>query len=291
MRHVISIAMLLFLMVAFSGCASVRTDHDVSDRRATFSKGKTVLNIQNLHDLTYASIDELRKNIGVREAYIIVHPSYYVFFDKKPFSVRSDTNLNMVQSFLKTEFKDSEAIVHYLKDYEREEMQLISSSHDKKRIVILILPGRYNQSKQYLYKNGHDEYARYLNDATKNAYSVFYIESENANSGKISDFDKSVLIDFLTKLGINKIMIGGGYVGRCQEEFYKMLSESWNEEDMAIIPEISAFSPNDITDSTAKMLLTADRKINPWAVKYFIKNGGLDTLGKKLNVKIISKSD
>lgn len=288
MKLFIHICIALSLMASFTGCAGIKADHHANDYRTDAPKGKNALNIQNLHDLTYASIEELRKNVGIREVYIIVHPSYYIFFDKKPFRVRPDKTKNAVQSFLNTEFRDSESVIHLLKDYEREEMKLFTSSQKNERIIILVLPGRYGQSKQYLYKNGHDEYARYLNDATRDSASVFYIESKNASSGKISEFDKSVLIDFLKKLGVKKVLIGGGYVGRCQEEFYKMLSESWNEEDMAIIPEISAFSPNDITDSTAKMLLTADRKINPRAAKYFIKNGGLETLGKKLNVKISS---
>jgi len=59
---------------------------------------------------------------------------------------------------------------------------------------------------------------------------------------------------------------------------------------VAIIPEISAFSPDDLSDSTARMLLTPDMKLNKQAINSFIANGGIERLtSNRPNLKNISK--
>lgn len=278
--------LLIFLLVTqfLVSCASMEREETVSD------DGKPDLLIRNLYDL-FPDYKTHLKGVTTDKVYVIVHPSYYLFFHKKPFHVAADNSKNVVETFVTSEYTGKSAVITLMKEYERSEMKFIGSANQEKRLVILVLPGGYLESKNYLYKNGPDEYTRYLNEFSGGSDSILYIETRSTFTGKIGKSGRTLLLDFLKKIGAKEIYIGGGYVGRCQEEFYKLAAKIWPEDQIALIPELSAFSPNDITDSTAKMLLTADNRMNTWAMKYFIKNGGVKTLKGDVNIKNLSSAE
>lgn len=232
--------------------------------------------------------ERLKQRVNTDRVYIIVHPSYYLFFHKKPFTINRDETKNVVETFINPDFPDASPIVKLMKAYHHAESDFISSSQKSRRLVILLLPGGYQSARQYLYKGDSDEYARYINDFIGDSETVLYLESENASSGVIRKSDLDTLLALFRRLGTKTILLGGGYVGRCQEEFYKLMSRVWPEEYLAVVPEISAFSPDDISDSKANMFLNPDKSLNVLAVQYFLRSGTLASMRKNVNVRTLS---
>lgn len=281
-RLSLSILLLVFFL---AGCATLEPEPVIS------SHPKPALRIKNIHSVNADFIQNLIKTAATDEVYFIVHPSYYLFFHENAVQTARNDSLNVVQVFINSVLPQSPPLLQLMREYERSQMEFISSSKMKKRIVILVLPGGYLNSKQYTYQQGTDEYARYLNQFANDSDTLLYLESVTTTSGRLTVYDQRALQNFLKEIGVAKILVGGGYVGRCQEEFYKYLLESWPENKLAIVPELSAFSPSDISESTAKMLLTSEKKLNPWAVKYFLKNGGLKNLSSKVNIRSLSDEE
>jgi hypothetical protein len=58
------------------------------------------------------------------------------------------------------------------------------------------------------------------------------------------------------------VLIGGGYIGRCQREFYTQLKSYLGQGSMPIfiVPEYSTISPDDISDSEARYIVTRVRQ-------------------------------
>ncbi len=278
MRKIIYVLLIIFIPIS---CSSLEKQNGLAGLK------EPRLSISNLNDLPQDNYI----NIAEKEnAYIIVHPSYYIFMDEKPFHVKPELSKNAVESFIENDEISGSSYISLMKAYEWNEMNFIINAGKQKKLVILILPGMYLKSKHYVYKNSliGDQYAQYLNHITHDSYTIFYLETIKATSGKISPEDAVILVNFLRKHGVKNIYIGGGYVGRCQEEFYKLLISKWPSENIALISEISAFSPDDIKDSTSQLLLTTNMKINEWAVNYLIKNRLLDTLETTPNTKTLS---
>jgi hypothetical protein len=270
-------AFILLAVILLSNCAGAGEHARVDERTPADHLAR------NLHALSENVKTSLKNNFNTKEVYVIVHPSYYIFFHKKPFEIPKSESKNMVQAFVETDFMDESPTMSLMKEYERTEMEFISSARKDNKIVLLVLPGKYLNSKQYLYKQSPDPYTKYLNDSTQGSENIFYIETKNSSSGKLRANDRVVVLDFLKRLGAKKIFVGGGYVGRCQKEFYTFLSSNSEPDiEISIIPELSAISPNDISDSGAKMLLTSDMRLNTWAAQYFIKNELLHEL--KVNI-------
>lgn len=284
MKYLSSPILVLLLLLPL-GCAGVTYE--------TAREIREPLLIKNLRDLPAASRAELETKWSGSEVYIIVHPSYYLFFHEKPFAVPSSDSKNIVGTFLENEFADSDAVIDLMKAYEKAEMDFMALAKQKNTHVILLIPGNYLTSHHYIFRDGPDEYTRYINELTGDSEDVIYIESMSANTGKMFREDQTLLLNFLRKAGIVKIYLGGGYVGRCQKEFYNFLSNEWSKDDIAIIPEISSFSPTDLTGPTAKMLLAADRRLNSAAANFFIHNGGVRGLSasNKPNLKNVSVSE
>jgi hypothetical protein len=277
----VKILYILLIITLFVGCSSLEKQSDLPGIE------QHKLGISNLNDLPQDFHIDVSEN---ENAYIIVHPSYYIFMDEKPFDVDPDESKNAVESFIENKEISGSSYISFMKAYERNEMNFIINAGRQKKLVILILPGMYLKSDHYVYKNSSigDQFARYLNHVTHGSYTIFYLETIKTTSGEISSEDAVILVNFLRKQGVKNIYIGGGYVGRCQEEFYKMLILKWPQEYIALVPEITAISPDDIKESTSQLLLTTKMQINEWAVDYLIKNKLIDTLETTPNTKTLS---
>jgi len=96
--------------------------------------------------------------------------------------------------------------------------------------------------------------------------------SENTSSGTLNMSEMVHLYVFLQALKVNqsRVMIGGGYIGRCQREFYTQLTTYLDRSVTYIVPEMSTISPEDITDSEAMAILGSLMQQNFTPVKQFI---------------------
>lgn len=262
---------LLTILLCSLGCASAQ------NQRAE-TPAKKLLAISNLRGMSHEDLSGLAKKWDKGEVYVIVHPSYYLFFHDKPFSVPSSEEKNIVDSFIKTHYDENSPVIMLMKEYEKSEMEFISAARVKGIPVIFLIPGSYPDSSHYIYNEGPDEYTRYLNELTQGSDNFVYLESQNVNSGKMSKEHQSLLLDLLKRADIQKVYVGGGYIGRCQKEFYNFLAQNWSKDNIAVIPQISAFSPEDLSAPAAKMLLTSDLKLNKEIVSVFIANGGVRKL-------------
>ncbi len=276
-------ACMILLLASLISCVSPEKRKDVSEGTVP-EPGQSntyTLALKNLKDIQPGKEDSAK----AETAYIIVHPSYYLFFQKKAYTIEPSDTKNIVQAFVEMNFPAENTFLNLMKIYESRENTFLSSVQSNNKLVILITPGNYRQSRTYLFKNAADEYARYLNEATKGSSSILSIESENTDTGRVSKQDMDALIHYLKLRGVQNILIGGGYVGRCLDEFYRTFSGEWREGTVAVIPDLSAFSPNDVTETTARMLLTPDQNLNVIAANYFIKNGGIKKIGRKPDLR------
>lgn len=197
--------------------------------------------------------------------YVIVHPAYYAFFHERG---RSEGALaegtpsprNALESFLnEAEYSDKVRLVKAQEKYLRDFLEYAST---EKRLIILVLPGKYSSYEGYQFKGGHDEYLRYLNEVTNESDSVIYMYSKKPNRGTLAEKDRKRLISFLYRIKATSVLVGGGYVGRCVEDFLKDMEQYYSEEKLYLVPELISVSPSDISSSLASDMLLADGAVN-----------------------------
>jgi len=159
---------------------------------------------------------------------IIVHPAYAVYVDRE-----LDEQYPAVKWRLMKE------------QFERE-ANYISEQARLGNIVVLILPaGSLSRGL------GSSSYTAYLNKTTGGKASVFYLYSETIESGNLAAQDIATLCDFLQVVRAQRLLIGGGYIGRCQGELYGQIVKYCGATRIYIVPEISTISPADISDEEA----------------------------------------
>ncbi|MBI5076205.1 MAG: hypothetical protein HZB62_13705 [Nitrospirae bacterium] len=303
-----SLFSLLFCIAFFAGCASVPTQNvapvlpfddkslgefleqkqqhigavmdavekrnqDIEKDPHWISWAYSKLGIRKLQDIPPSSYGDYAKYIdSSKSVYIFVHPSYYLFFhSNKPQVVRPpmDQKDSLVDLFLRE--PQIKAIKRLEQEQQRNEKNFLEYLTMDEKLVILLLPRNYRTTNSYTYMNSNDEYARYLNEIANGSPSVIYMESESASVGRLLSEDLVVLLSFLEAVGAKSVLIGGGYVGRCQKEFYNYVTKYSFGSNYFIVPEISTFSPEDITESTAGRFFENDQ-INLMASSEFILN-------------------
>jgi len=222
------------------------------------------LHITKLSDIPYSDYETYARYADNGSVYIIVHPAYYVFFhNKKPVIERTEDNMHssIVDLFIRDSF--DKPIIRYMQEQSKSEKNFIEYISMKGNLVILVMPRNYLQHPSYAYgaeSAGRDEFARYINEITNGSGAVLYMESNSPTGGKLLPKDQVMLFSFLSRVGAEKILIGGGYVGRCQGEFYNYVTSYATMGNYVIVPEISVFSPEDISEKRAEMLLNAERE-------------------------------
>lgn len=231
------------------------------------------LDIRKLQDVPAASYGEYAKYIDSNKSvYIFVHPSYYLFFhSKKPQVARPALDLkdSLVDLFLKG--SPQKAVLRLEQEQQRNEKNFLEYLTMDEKLVILVLPRNYRAATSYTYMNSKDEYTRYLNEIANGSPSILYMESESASVGRLLSDDLVVLLSFLEAVGAKSVLIGGGYVGRCQKEFYSYVTRYSFGSSYFIVPELSTFSPDDVTEATAGSFFENDR-INLKTCSEFVLN-------------------
>lgn len=229
------------------------------------------LSLANLNTLSPDQYERYRKYVDHGSAYIFVHPSYSLFFDaKKPgFLKRSaDRHGSIVDSFLETSPDTAVAVLE--QEQLKFEKNFIEYLTTEEKLVILVLPRDYRHAMNYGYTEGPDEYARYLNGIANGSPAILYLESESSSSGKLLADDLIPLLSFLKAVGAETMLIGGGYVGRCQKEFYQYMTNFTAADRYYIVPELSTFSPEDISEETAAGFIENSR-LNVQACAAYVK--------------------
>jgi len=210
------------------------------------------LSIAKLNTLSPEQYERFRKYVDHGSAYIFVHPSYSLFFPaKKTRALRrpADRHSSIVDSFL--ESSPDTAVTLLEQEQLKIEKNFIEYLTTEEKLVILVLPRDYRHAMNYGYTEGPDEYARYLNGIANGSPAILQLESEASNSGKLLAEDLIPLLSFLKAVGAETTLIGGGYVGRCQKEFYQYMTSFAAADQYYIVPELSTFSPEDISEEEA----------------------------------------
>ncbi|MBI5635042.1 MAG: hypothetical protein HZA15_16355 [Nitrospirae bacterium] len=221
--------------------------------------------IRNLASIKEESYEKYGQYLYQGGVYIIVHPAYYAFFHERG---RSDKALsksapplrNALDSFLnEAEYSDKVRLVKAQEKYLRDFLEYAST---EKRLIILVLPGKYSSYEGYQFKGGNDEYLRYLNEVTNESDSVIYMYSKKPNRGTLAEKDRKRLISFLYRIKAASVLVGGGYVGRCVEDFLKDMEQYYSEEKLYLVPELISISPSDISSSLASDMLLSDGEVD-----------------------------
>jgi hypothetical protein len=223
------------------------------------------LMVRKLNNLSEKEYKGYRKYLDDGDAYVIVHPAFFPFFhypktvpviDQESFLPKN----NVVERLLHMKPRDVKFAL--IQAQERRMRDFLEFMSTREKLVIVIVPRHYNKYRGYKYKEGHDEYTRYLNEVTNFSKSVLFAESRSPNRGYLTEEDGIRLMEFLLSVNAETIYIGGGYIGRCLEDFYVLLTEEFGREDIYVVPELSDISPREISKKMAKTLLTPEGEIN-----------------------------
>lgn len=231
--------------------------------------------IKDLSEISQQDYPKYRQYLDEGDLYVIVHPAYSFFFhDEEP----PYASGNPVDTFLNEPTYTK--ISRFTREQERSLRDLIEITSTRKRLILLVLPGAYKDYDGYIYKGNTDMFARYVNSITNSSESVLYLYSEKPNRGRLSEGSKKMLIEFFESVNPERIIIGGGYLGRCIEDFYRDFSSSAFGEKMLIAGEISAFSKEDMNRFDIDDFLK-DGKLNIEALKEVVSSKGLKGISFK----------
>jgi hypothetical protein len=241
-------------VVLLAGCATVERPMSISDRNADIL-GKYPQTDEALmaQKLTHSLVSSAKPDAQSGDVYIMIHPAYSVFFRDLNKKKYSDATYNL----LKTQFDN--------------ETNMIADRAMAGKNVILVVPGEY-----LIDSIAPLSYVSYLNTVTAGANSVYYVLSETSSSGTLPMDEMVNLYQFLQTVKATKVMIGGGYIGRCQREFYNQLTTYMDGTNTFLVPEISSISPDDVSEGEALTILSSLQHQDYTPVKMFIdkKTGG-----------------
>ena len=242
----------LTIVLAVSGCATV--DDPLSPSRQfadiinSFPAAQEPLVFPDLTKIP-APLASTSRPTPASEVYVIVHPAYGVFF----------------QSLGKEKF--AEAKYRLLKKQFETEKEFIAKQAASGTTIILVLPGKTSDGA---FPATYPAYRNYLNNTAGAGSSVFFIYSETSSSGAISQNEMMSLYYFIRGLRPARVMVAGGYIGRCQREFYNEFTNYIEKSLVFIVPQLSTISPDDVTEKEAAQILNGLEQQDYTLVKQFI---------------------
>lgn len=233
----------------------------VEDDAEWIKESYSGLLVRRLSNISPREYVDFREYLDDGAVYVLVHPAYFPFFHyPKKLEGGAGSKKNVIESLLSLEPPDRKFEV--LQAQERRTRDFIEFKSTQGKLLILVVPKNYGKYAGYTYKEGSDEYMRYLNEVTNFSKSVVFVESRSPNRGYLTDDDALRLMEFILSLNAKKVYIGGGYVGRCLEDFYALLIEDFGKEGIFVVPELSDISPRELNNSLTKAILTPDGRIN-----------------------------
>jgi hypothetical protein len=220
--------------------------------------------IRELADLDERDYADFGKYLDEGDLYIIIHPAYYAFFDAESSSflepLPGEAQPNALQQFLQSQTFSSKG--RLMQAQERMLRDFLEYASTAKKLVLLVLPGDYTEASAYRYGDGRDEYRRYINEVTNESESVLYLFSKRTSTGSLRPADKKRLLKFLSAVSPRKVLIGGGYLGRCVGELWKDIREGYPQDNIYLVPEITAWSPSDVSSDDASAFLRPDGSLD-----------------------------
>lgn len=187
--------------------------------------------------LTRLTISTASNNNRSEHITIIVHPAYSVFYDMDIAKYCPGPKCSLLRKQL-----DNEA--RYIKD-----------EAARGNFVVLVLP-----ADPVIENRTPTRYAAYLNSLAGAGRSIFYVFSRTLSNGSLSAGDMLALYSLVTGLKAERVLIGGGYIGRCQMEFYSQIATYFDKARIFFVPEISTVSPADISAKEAADILSGLRR-------------------------------
>lgn len=239
------------------------------------------LKVRKLRDIPPSDYKSFSQYLYNKNVYIIVHPAYYLFFQNKVAAPPGEFTggfpaLNLVDRFTRDLPPDASPGLKAMVEQGRLLEDFLQYFSTEKRLVILILPRDYLSHLSYGYVPGQDEYARYLNEITNMSESVLYLESSSWETGSLADEDLEMLTSFIRKVGGRNILVGGGYLGKCLDNFYETIRKNFKHRDIFIVVELAALAPLEIDTD----ILNPDGRVNFNKVKrLYLKNYGATFFG------------
>ena len=213
------------------------------------------LKVQTLSADAYAAIPPASRGKAVT---IIVHPAYSLFFRDERRSTFTEAKYDLLKYQLDTEAR------------------FISEIARTDNVLILVLPGSYpKESIAPL------SYTAYLNSLTGGSATVYAVYSETSSTGNLPMDTMVTLYGFLRSIKATTVLVGGGYIGRCQREFYNQMVAYVDKVRTYVVPDISSISPDDISDRQAVEFLDSIKQKDYEPVKRLIQKltqGGANTL-------------
>ncbi len=242
-----ALPLILSFVSAVIGCTAQTSINPSASQFAEIIKGYTSIAepilISNLTSLSSADVLLSR---SPAEVSIVVHPAYSVFFDDV------------------LEKGYSEAKYDLLKKQLENEARFIRNQAQYGNVVILVLPADSVAASMQSY------YASYLNKISSKAKTVFYVFSETQSSGALPMEHMVSLYQFIQEVKAKKVLIAGGYIGRCQKEFFNQLLRYSGSENTYLVPEVSTISPEDISDKEAAAILLSIRRHDYGPVRAYL---------------------
>lgn len=192
-----------------------------------------------LEDIPESEFKRFRDYLDDGVMYIIVHPAYYFFFHDD-----YSTETKEIENYLEKNTLTKTGL--FLREQERSLRDFLEITSTRNRLILIVLPGNYREYSGYRYRYGDDEFARYINEVTNNSEASIYLYSEKPNRGMLSRESMKTLTKFIEAVKPDKIVLGGGYLGRCLEDFFRQLAPDLKDGQVEIEPWISALSPEDL---------------------------------------------
>jgi hypothetical protein len=203
------------------------------------------LKIQHVSEIPQSAYFHYKDYIADGKVYVMVHPGYYLYYQRKKLTPENA----------------SKELLEFFQHQIRTEEEFFRFARNSGELVVIVVPGKR------LKRN----YVAYLNRLTGGAPNFVYISSRNYRTGDLPSSEEKALEKFLRALGVREVIVGGGYVGRCESKTYRDLL-SMKDISIAISPEISFFSPSDITEATVRMLREEDGTVNITVLNRLIEN-------------------
>ena len=187
-------------------------------------------------------------NAGNGSIVIMVHPGYSLFFRSRERNLHSEAKYDLLKLQM-----DSEA----------ESIRRIARSGQP---LILVIPGNYQRDSI-----APLSYTSFLNSLVKGSTSVYTLFSESASSGTLATDTMVTLFRYLQSMKADRVLIGGGYIGRCEREFAAQLMTYIDNIEFVVVPELSSVSPDDITDKEARAMLDGLQQNDFTLIRQFIE--------------------
>ncbi|MDH4162981.1 MAG: hypothetical protein OEW15_09875 [Nitrospirota bacterium] len=236
------------------------------------------IGIKKLNDVPRDSFSSYASFLYKNQVYVIVHPGYFTFFQNTgdvPLGqvVEGMPILNVVERFT-MDLKPEQQNLRIMREQERILRDFMEFMSRDKKLLIVVVPGDYRAHISVKGADAGDEYARFLNDLTNRSESVLYVESETWSNGFLAQRELNLFADFVNAVGAKRVVIGGGYIGMCLDNFYaSIVKEKIPRSKASFALDLTTISPAMEVPSGIEVLDQSGRLDFAGVKKYFRSRG------------------